>query len=80
MFIKMKTKLTKEELMTQYGLGSGMEKAGCTITLNCAFGSISCSSDKGDCQKHKDTFQLSNGETIELVTSISCDGQSHDCK
>ncbi len=76
----MKTKLTKEELMAEYGLGSGQEKAGCSVSLNCAFGSISCTSNSGDCKKHLQQFELSTGEVVEMVTSISCDGQKYDCK
>lgn len=76
----MKTKLTKQELMAEYGLGSDQERAGCSISLNCAFGSISCSSSKGDCNKNKEQFELSDGEIYEVVTSISCDGQTFSCK
>ena len=76
----MKTKLTKEELMAEYSIGSSQEKAGCSISLNCAFGTISCSSSNGDCNKHKQQFELSTGEMVEIVTSISCDGKTYDCK
>ncbi len=76
----MKTKLTKEELMAEYGLGSGEEKASCSISLKCAFGTISCSSNTGDCNKHLQQFELSTGEVVEMVTSISCDGKTYDCK
>lgn len=75
-----KTKLSKEELMAEYGLGSGQEKGGCSVSLKCAFGSISCSSDSGDCKKNLQQFEIADGEIIEMVTSITCDGKTYDCK
>lgn len=76
----MKTKLSKEELIAEYGLGSGQEKGGCSVSLKCAFGSISCSSDSGDCKKNLQQFEIADGEVIEMVTSITCDGKTYDCK
>ena len=76
----MKTKLSKEELLTEYGLGSGQEKGGCSVSLKWAFGSISCSSDRGDCKKNLQQFEIADGEIIEMVTSITCDGKTYDCK
>lgn len=76
----MKKSLTKEELILEFGLGNGQEKKGCTITLDCSFGSISCTSSEGDCKPNYEKFELSDGESYEMVTSITCDGQTFDCK
>lgn len=76
----MKTDLSKEELMAEFGRSSQEVKAGCTISLTCAFGTISCTSKDGNCKPHYEKFELSDGKEYEMVTSISCDGQTFDCK
>lgn len=76
----MKRSLSKKELLAEYGRILENDRAGCSITLKCGFGTISCSSEKGDCDKHYETFELSTGETYEEVTSISCDGKTYSCK
>lgn len=76
----MKTNLSKEELLAEYARSSVEPKTGCTITLNCAWGAISCTSKDGDCKSHYETFETIDGEEYAMVTSISCDGQIFDCK
>lgn len=55
-------------------------KASCTVTLKCGFGTISCTSDKGNCQHHIQQIEMNDGSVEEIVTSISCDGKNFDCK
>lgn len=74
-------KLTKEELMAEYGLGNpDSVYGGCTISLNCSGGTISCSSTSGKCNYNYTTITTTTGETYEMATSITCDGQEHKCK
>lgn len=75
----MKKFLSKEELMAEYGLGEYESRGSCTITLNCSFGSISCTSKDGKCLKHFEQFAVGD-EVIDVVTAIQCDDDIHSCK
>lgn len=76
----MKTELTKKELSEQYGVSTDGARGGCSITLNCSWGSVSCSSDTGNCREHYSQIDLEGGGTIHQVTSISCDNRTYSCK
>ena len=59
--------LNREQLQNVFG---GIEEAiiadgSCTATLTCNTGSISCSSDSGDCERG--------------WGDITCDGQTYEC-
>ena len=64
--------LKDSEMKMVYG-GSGAEKS-CTITVNCANGSLSCTDDSGSCRYVTKTV---NGNTYNV--GISCGGTEHRC-
>jgi len=60
--------LNRDQLQNVFGgnrLSAEISEGSCTATLTCNTGSISCTSDSGDCDRGW-------GE-------ITCDGQSYEC-
>lgn len=76
-------KLALDELRKEYGLSDNNDavaRASCTLSMQCAYHTVSCTSAKGDCVTETKDLVI-NGETVDHVTvAIICDGQAYRCK
>lgn len=52
----------------------GNRAVSCTISLNCAYGSISCTSTIGDCE-----YIYGNISGVNIVTAIRCEDEKFTC-
>ena len=77
-------KLKLDELRKQYGLGDeemSITRGSCTLTLKCAYHTLSCTSTKGDCKTMTEVLGFNPSLTPEekVVVAIVCDGKEYKC-
>ena len=75
--------MTIAEMQKEYGLSETEllnMRASCSMTLQCATHSVSCTSSKGDCRSIKKGMINDQGELVqEIVVEIVCDDKRYSC-
>lgn len=75
-------KLALDELRKEYGLGDNSEnvtRGSCTLSLKCAYHTISCTSSSGDCATVKKDLVIDDQIVDRVTVKIVCDGKEYTC-
>lgn len=75
-------KLALDELRKEYGLADdnqSVTRGSCTLSMKCAYHTVSCTSATGDCETVKKDLVVNNQVVDNVTVEIICDGKSYKC-